>query len=70
MFSCEYCGIPKSTSNIEQLRATTSDFVIGFYPQAVAWRCSVKKMFLTICNIHRKTQVLEFLFNKVAGLQI
>ena len=28
-------------------------------------RCSLKKVFLQICNIHRKTPVLESLFNKV-----
>ena len=29
-----------------------------------------KKLFLKISNIHRKTPVLKFLFNKVAGLKI
>ena len=32
-------------------------------------RCSIKKLFLKICNIHRKRPALESLFNKVAGLQ-
>ena len=28
-------------------------------------RCSIKKLFLKFCNIHRKTPALESLFNKV-----
>ena len=32
-------------------------------------RCSVKKVFLEISQIHRKTPVPESLFNKVAGLR-
>ena len=31
--------------------------------EAVVQRCSVKKVFLKICNIHKKTPVLEPLFN-------
>ena len=33
-------------------------------------RRSIKKLFLKFCNIHRKTPVLESLFNKVAGLRL
>ena len=29
--------------------------------------CTIKKLVLTIHNIHRKTPVLEFPFNKIAG---
>ena len=36
--------------------------------EAVVRRCSVKKLFLKISQIHRKTPVPESLFNKVAGL--
>ena len=32
--------------------------------------CSVQKAFLKVCNICRKTPVLEFLFNKVVCLQM
>ena len=35
--------------------------------EAVARRCSVKKVVLKILKIHRKTPVPEFLFNEVAG---
>ena len=31
--------------------------------------CSVKKVFLKICEFHRNTPVFESLFNKVAGLR-
>ena len=37
--------------------------------EAVAQRCSVKKVFLEISQIQRKTPVPEFLFYKVAGLR-
>ena len=37
--------------------------------EAVAQRSSVKKVFLEISQIHRKTPVPESLFNKVAGLR-
>ena len=37
--------------------------------EAVAQRCSVKKVFLKFRKIHRKTPVPEPLFNKVAGLR-
>ena len=40
------------------------------FPEAVIRRCSVKKVFLKLCRIHRKTSLWESLFNKVAGLQI
>ena len=33
--------------------------------KAFALKCSVKKVFIKISQIHRKTTVLEFLFNKV-----
>ena len=36
--------------------------------QAFTLKCSVKKVFLKISQIHRKTHVFEFLFNEVAGL--
>ena len=36
--------------------------------EAVAHRCSVKKVFLKISKIHRKTPVPESLFNNVADL--
>ena len=39
------------------------------FTEAVAQRCSVKKMFLEISKVHRKTPMLESLFNKVAGLR-
>ena len=32
-------------------------------------RCSMKKLFLQFCNIHRETPMLKSLFNKVAGLR-
>ena len=38
------------------------------YSGAAVRRCSSKKVFF--CNIYRKTLVLEFLFNKVAGLKV
>ena len=37
-------------------------------PEAVVRRCSVKKVFLKLCRIHRKTPVWEPPLNKVAGL--
>ena len=36
--------------------------------EAAVYRCSSKKVFLKFRNIHRKTPVLESLFNKVACL--
>ena len=39
-------------------------------PEAVFRMCSVKKLLLKLCRIHRKTPVWESLLNKVAGLQI
>ena len=33
----------------------------------VARSCSVKRMFLNMSQINRKTTELEYLFNKVAG---
>ena len=32
-------------------------------------KCSLKKLFLKICNIHRKTPVLESLIHEVPGIQ-
>ena len=39
------------------------------FTEAVVRRCSVKKVFSKFSHIHRKTPVLESLFNKFAGLQ-
>ena len=39
-------------------------------PEAVPQRCSVKKLFSEISQIHTKTPVSESLFNKVAGLTL
>ena len=36
--------------------------------EATVRRCSSKYMFLKTLQIHRKTPVLEYLFNTVAGL--
>ena len=38
--------------------------------EAVVQRCSIKKVFLEILQIHRKTPVPESLFNQVAGLRL
>ena len=37
-------------------------------PEAVARMCSVKKLLLKLCRIHRKTPVRESLLNKATGL--
>ena len=39
-------------------------------PEAVVRMCSVKKLLLKLCRIHRKTPVRESLLNKATGLQI
>ena len=41
---------------------------LGF-PEAVFRRCSSQQVFLKILQIHRKTLVLESLFNKFKGLK-
>ena len=40
---------------------------LWYQTEAVTQRCSVKKVFLKFCKIHRKTPVPESLFNKFAG---
>ena len=44
-------------------------FLVYEVQKAAVCRCSSKQVFLKICNIHRKTAVLESFFNKVAGLK-
>ena len=44
-------------------------FLVLKYAEAVVMRCSVKKMFLKFCKIHRKKPFLEYLFNKAAALR-
>ena len=43
--------------------------LLNVHTEAVAWGCSVKMMFLKFHKIHRKTPVLESLFDKVEGLK-
>ena len=45
-------------------------FNFGVMIEAVVRRCSSKKMFLKIRKFHRKTPVLESLFNQDAGFQV
>ena len=40
------------------------------FPEAVARRCSVKKVFLKISQNSQKTPVLDSLFNKVEGVYL
>ena len=42
---------------------------IIYRTEAIVVRCSVKKVFLKISKIHRKTTVLEIRFNKSLGLR-
>ena len=41
---------------------TPVDIRLNGHPEAVALRCSVKKLLLKICEINRKTRVSESLF--------
>ena len=43
--------------------------LMKYCSKAVVLRCSVKKVFLKVHNIHRKIPVLEFLFNKITDLR-
>ena len=42
---------------------------IMYRTEVIVVRCSVKKVFLKISKIHRKTTVLEIRFNKSLGLR-
>ena len=51
--------IEKNSSKQNQIFHTT-----GLFPEAISRRCSVKKVFLKISQIHRKTPVPSLFFNK------
>ena len=82
MFSCEFCEISKNTFFTEHLRVTASGY---FYPmgkildkhlwntEAVAQRCSLKKVFLEISQNSQENTCarVPFLTNlQTSGLQL
>ena len=55
---------------LKQNQLTSLRYLLAFIRlRSRRWKCSIKKVILKFRNIHKKTTVLESLFNKVTGFR-